>query len=398
MRQVRAQPPARSPLSLGALAGGVWAAVMGEAAARAAVIGWLETEYAPRALLLTDSGTSALSLAIGLAARERQGPVALPAFCCYDIATAVDGARIPFVLYDVDPHTLAPDPVSLERVLSATGAGSVVVAHLYGVPVCLDPTSTLLQKHRAILIEDAAQAAGARIGSQSAGAVGRLGVLSFGRGKGMTAGQGGALLANVAGDEAALDALAGELRPARGGARTAAALLAQWAFARPAVYGLPASLPFLGLGETIYRRCHAPGAMSALSLGVLARTLPFTAAESATRRTNARRLLDALRDAPSFRSVTAPPGTDPGYLRLPVLVGDDVVIASRSTNARRLGIWPSYPLALADLPGFGDRRLNLGDAFPGARELARRLVTLPTHGYLGTQDIDALRSWIARPN
>ena len=67
----------------------------------------------PRELLLTDSGTSALALALQRAARERPGPAALPAFCCYDIATAADVAGVPFVLYDVDPETLGPDPASL---------------------------------------------------------------------------------------------------------------------------------------------------------------------------------------------------------------------------------------------------------------------------------------------
>jgi hypothetical protein len=79
-----------------------------------------------------------------------------------------------------------------------------------------------------------------------------------------------------------------------------------------------------------------------------------------------------------------------------VLVPAHAVAASRSAESRRLGIWPSYPRALADLAGFGERRLNPDERFSGARELAVRLVTLPTHRHLHTRDLQALERWIAR--
>jgi dTDP-4-amino-4,6-dideoxygalactose transaminase len=47
--------------------------------------------------------------------------------------------------------------------------------------------------------------------------------------------------------------------------------------------------------------------------------------------------------------------------------------------ARRLGLAPSYPTALGALPSL--RALLRGPvAQPGAEELARTLITLPTHG------------------
>ena len=56
---------------------------------------------------------------------------------------------------------------------------------------------------------------------------------------------------------------------------------------------------------------------------------------------------------------------------------------------------PGYPRALCDLPGFGERVLNRGGAFPGARMLAERLVTLPVHSRLGERDLAALEAWAA---
>jgi dTDP-4-amino-4,6-dideoxygalactose transaminase len=89
----------------------------------------------------------------------------------------------------------------------------------------------------------------------------------------------------------------------------------------------------------------------------------------------------------------APPARA-GWLRLPLLVPRPAgEVVTRRT--RRLGIERAYPLALADLPGFAARVRNRADALPGARELARRLVTVPTHSRLTPGDVRALERWIA---
>jgi hypothetical protein len=68
--------------------------------------------------------------------------------------------------------------------------------------------------------------------------------------------------------------------------------------------------------------------------------------------------------------------------------------AAESDEARALGIMPGYPRALCDLDGFGDRVLNTGEDFPGARMVAQRLVTLPVHGLLSERDLVALETWM----
>lgn len=391
--RLRAQPPVHSPLRLGAIGSGLRALAAGGAGADARVEAALRAAYGAAEILLTDSGTSALALALGLAARERPGPVALPAYCCYDVATATDAAGVAFVLYDVEPATLGPDLDSLRRALAA-GAGSIVVAHLYGVPVNLPEVEALAREFGAVVIEDAAQGAGIRFGGRPAGALGRYGVLSFGRGKGVTGGRGGALLANAADAAPAVREAGAKLRGSRGTARDVVAVAAQWLLARPALYGLPASLPFLRLGETIYRRPWPAARAPAFALGVLSGTLGLAEREAHVRRANARRLLEAMGPGGPLRGIVGWEGAEPGFLRLPVLVAEGGRARVRSAEARRLGVWPGYPRSLADLEGFGPRRCDREGAVPGARELAERLVTLPTHGVLGLQGVAALRQWI----
>lgn len=375
------QPPVWSPLTLRALLSGFWAAWLTDgSAARRKVDQLLRAAYQPRELYLLDSGTSALTIALQAAHSLTRAPVALPAYCCYDIATAADGAATPFYLYDVDPTSLSPDLPSLRRALES-GAKSVVVVHLYGVPADLAGAQALAAEFGAVVIEDAAQGSGCEWKGKPAGAHGALGVLSFGRGKGVTGGKGGALLVN---DARLLDAVsagwqaAGGPRTPRGSFEDYALLKAQWLFGRPLLYWIPASLPFLGLGETTYRAAHPVGGLSALAAGVLVRTIRLVPAEVGVRRKNASRLRAELRNVALVRT---PPDWESGWLRFPIVLqrtAKDVLTSYHS----RAGILGGYPSSLADLPGFGARRLNPEDEFPGARVLAERLATLPTHRFV----------------
>jgi dTDP-4-amino-4,6-dideoxygalactose transaminase len=94
----------------------------------------LAAHFSARTVLLTDTGTGALQIALRAAgARAPGAPVALPAYCCYDVATAAVGAGVPVLFYDLDSRTLSPDLASIDDVLRR-GARAVVVAHLFGLP------------------------------------------------------------------------------------------------------------------------------------------------------------------------------------------------------------------------------------------------------------------------
>ncbi len=377
---------------------GVGACLGGAARARAGVIAALTERFGPAGVLLTDSGTSALALALHAAAAHAPGPVALPAYSCYDVATAADAAGVDVLLYDLDPATLAPDAAGLKAVLER-GARTVVVTHLYGIPVDLAVVSALLGRYDAVLVEDAAQGAGARHHDRPLGSFGSLAVLSFGRGKGVTAGRGGALMANDPAGAAALAGAADRVRPGRTSAIEPVAVLAQWLLARPALYGIPASLPFLGLGETVYRAPHEAREMSTFALGVLRRSLASADREAEVRRAHAARLLASMSGADGWLAAARPPAASaPGYLRLPVLVPALGRERFRSSEARRLGIMPGYPGTLAELRGFGTRAQNAGAAFPGARHLVESLFTLPTHDLLSERDLAQLDRWIGGQN
>src|SRR5439155_883687 len=128
-----------------------------------------------------------LTLALRAAAATLGGGeppvVALPAYACYDVATAAVAVNARIALYDVHPATLAPDLASLTATL-AEGARIVVVAPLYGMPVDWDAIEQCVAAFGALAIEDAAQGHGASWRGRPLGSLGRLSVLSFSRGKG----------------------------------------------------------------------------------------------------------------------------------------------------------------------------------------------------------------------
>ena len=389
----RRQLPAYSPLPLRAVVAGATGLAGAGQSARAQLAAAVARAFGAADVLLTDGGTGALTLAIrGCLAQKPGAAVVLPAYGCYDLATAADGAGAPVVLYDLAPDTLAPEPESLRRAL-ARGAGAVVLVHWYGIPADPAPVRAAAQHVGAWLIEDAAQGMGASLDGRPLGSLGEIAVLSFGRGKGTTAGRGGALLAR--GEAAALVAGArSALLPALRGVRELVQLQAQWLLGRPSLYALPASLPFLQLGETVY---HPPSPVRGLS-AVATRTLGVTwglrDGEADIRGANAARL--RARSGPGLTPIAGPAGAAAGYLRLPFVASPAVRAAACTAEARALGIMPGYPSALCDLAGFGARVINRSDAFPGARMLAERLVTLPTHSLLDEADLARLEAWVAR--
>ena len=354
----------------------------------------LEKEYDAQSVLLCGSGTQALTIAIREARKrvDPASPVALPAFSCFDVASAAVGADVRVSFYDLDPDTLGPDLSSLERVFRA-GAATAVIAPLYGIPVDWAALTALARQYDAVLIEDAAQGHGARWEGRPLGTLGEIATLSFGRGKGWTGGNGGAVLTRN--DSAAPNGNLSEPDFSREAA-TAVALAAQWALARPEVYAIPRSIPGLGLGETIYRAPVHETSITRAAADALLATHDSSQREAEARRANAKKLLALISECECVRIIPVQRGGSAGYLRLPVRLSRGMAAFISPSCVLALGIAPSYPTSLADLPQLGAMRKGPETSWPGAQTLVRELVTVPAHSRLKKRDlaeiIDSLRS------
>ena len=86
------------------------------------------------------------------------------------------GARPVFV--DVDPETYNIDPRVIEAALTPK-TRAIIPVHLFGMSADLDPILALAQRHSVTVIEDAAQAIGARYKGRQVGSIGTFGCFSF---------------------------------------------------------------------------------------------------------------------------------------------------------------------------------------------------------------------------
>lgn len=338
-----------------------------------------------RVAVLTDGATSALASALRIAVPPGRA-VALPGFGCVDLVAAALFANVAVVTYDIDPATLNPDLDSVRRAI-AGGAGAVVIAPLFGFPVDVEGLRSITVPAGVPVIEDAAQGAGGAWHERHLGSFGDVVVLSFGRGKGTSAGRGGALVSRQADFDAPVHDLRAELADGDAGWRDWMISVAVWALARPSLYAIPSSMPSLRLGEMVFHEAHAPLAMTDRAVAMLPAALRQVSGAASQRGAVAAQLRTRLLGRIGNRLPTPIDGGRCGWLRLPLL--DE---AGRGPSAT-LGILRSYPLPIRAMPEGRSLLVRNQNYEPGADLLARTLLTVPTHRFVTSDVIDQIGVW-----
>ncbi|MDR2891763.1 MAG: DegT/DnrJ/EryC1/StrS family aminotransferase [Deltaproteobacteria bacterium] len=97
------------------------------------------------------------------------------------------------VFVDILPDTWCLDPARVEAAITSR-TKAIIAVHLYGNLCDMDKLEAIAAKHKLFLIEDAAEAVGARWGNRHAGSRGVFGFFSFHSAKTVTTGEGGALV------------------------------------------------------------------------------------------------------------------------------------------------------------------------------------------------------------
>lgn len=146
--------------------------------------------------VLAGSGTQALEhalAAVGIAAGAR---VALSAYDFPGNFLTIHALGARPVLVDTDPASGQMDPSSLETNLRHFRVAAVVVSHLHGGVADLPAIQALCDRHETVLVEDCCQCPGAMLNGRMLGTWGRAGVVSFGGGKPVSCGRGGAVMSN----------------------------------------------------------------------------------------------------------------------------------------------------------------------------------------------------------
>ena len=360
------------------------------------------------------SGTAALVIA--LTALSRLSPlrrtVVAPAYTCPLVALAVARCGLTLALCDLSADALDLCPAALAA-LCGPDTLAVLPTHLGGRVSDVARTRILARAVGAFVIEDAAQALGARVGRRSVGLDSDLAFFSLAVGKGLTIFEGGALIARDPALRRSLRAVAAERAPYKLGweLRRSIELLGYAAMYRPSrlrrVYGDPLRRA-LSRGDWVAAAgddfdaeipLHAVGRWRrAVGVRALQRLPAFLASAGERGRRRAARLaaipgLKVLGDSPA---VTGAAGTWPVLM---VLMPDR---ASRDAALGQLwgaGCGVSLPFVhtLADYERYASVVPAVAvAALPNARALAGRLLAVSNSPWLDEARFESVCRALAR--
>ncbi|MBX9789655.1 MAG: DegT/DnrJ/EryC1/StrS family aminotransferase [Pirellulales bacterium] len=124
------------------------------------------------------NGTDAIELALRAAGIGLGDEVITVAHTAVATICGIErsGARV--VLVDIDPRTYAIDPAAAEAAITQR-TRAIVPVHLYGHPSDMTAIGRLAERHKLLVVEDCAQAHGARWNGRLAGTFGHVATFSF---------------------------------------------------------------------------------------------------------------------------------------------------------------------------------------------------------------------------
>lgn len=173
---------------LDVLRSGNWGSTHGD------VVKTFESEFA--AAQQARHGTALSNGTLALAAALQAGGVGIgdevivpPYTFIATAAAALFVGAVP-IFADVNPETHLLDPAAAEAAITER-TKAIIPVHLAGLVADMDAFVELGRRHNVIIIEDAAQAAGAAYKGRPVGAIGDLGTFSFQTSKNVSAGEGG---------------------------------------------------------------------------------------------------------------------------------------------------------------------------------------------------------------
>jgi dTDP-4-amino-4,6-dideoxygalactose transaminase len=376
----RTLPPAAAPMKSQDLLCGLVGILFGDRD-----IAKLEFEikeyFGVKHVFLVSSGKAALTLILlALKRLSNRRQVLIPAYTCFSVPSAIVKAGLQVALCDINPANFDFDQKLLKEAINENTL-CVVPHHLFDIPADMDRVTSLCKERGIFVVEDVAQAMGGSYREKKLGTIGDVGFFSLGRGKNITCGSGGIIITN---SDRVAEAIAGHyLGLEEAGVMEAVKEFCRLAlmsmFIHPRLYWLPAGIPSLQLGQTLFYKDFPIRKMSGMNAGVLHHWRNRLAESNRTRAKTAAYFSERLR----LKSVQDTPIP---YLRLPILVDSPEVRGRVHLLSRKmgLGITPMYPTPINEIEEL--RTTFKGRMFPSASRVAERLLTIPTHGLLSDKD------------
>jgi dTDP-4-amino-4,6-dideoxygalactose transaminase len=385
----RTLPPTAAPIPFRDLLSGVFSALSNNGTG-SKFKDQIQEYFKVKHVFLVSSGKAAIYLTLNsLQQTSKRQEVIIPAYSSFCLASAVARSGLSVKLCDIDPDTLDFDLEKLRSLVTGRTL-AIIPVHNYGLVCNMGEIQKISIEKGSLVIEDAAQAAGALFGGRKVGTIGGIGILSLGRGKNICTLGGGVILSDndsfgrwitEAIKPFAKESVASGLEKVLTGMALSFLL-------NPKMYIIPSNLPFLNLGANVFDPGFKITRFANLNAELGRQAFLSLDRYNQIRIKNARLLNDSLR---GNGKVKIPRQNHDGrsvYLRFPILLPTketrDRVFQKLSQH--RLGASCSYPTPLNEITGFR-KYLSNRDEFPGAKFVADRILTLPTHPYVEPDDI-----------
>jgi dTDP-4-amino-4,6-dideoxygalactose transaminase len=376
---------------------------------------------------LEGSGKDALHRCFAEIVKSKHGAevrIGMSAYTCPDVAVAAIKAGCRIVPLDIDARTL-----DIGGSIDTSACDVLLLSNLYGLADDLQRW----EEHNLLIVDDACQAALSRDGDDACQAAlsrdgddacqaalsrdgddacqaalsrsgdggallgargGDYGVLSFSRGKAICGLGGGVLLrpkeaaddSSIVGegsdDLGSLGIEEGKLSSLKQGILATA----YWCFESPYLYGIPARIPALGLGETHCSLDYQSHGLSPMQAAAALAQLNDCLRREEQLRKSANLWSELLTELPLVQPYVERANEGNVPTRYPLILSNteqrDRVL--RSLLEAGLGASSSYPSVLNDYPEL--RPFIDGDRVDAARSISGRILTLPSHVYVGDAD------------
>jgi dTDP-4-amino-4,6-dideoxygalactose transaminase len=322
----------------------------------------LEALLGIRHAVAVSSGTDALLLALMALGVKEGDEVVTTTYSFFATVGAIVRLGARPVLVDIEPATCNIDPEKIAAVLTPR-TKAIVPVHLYGLPADMDPILDLASRRGLAVVEDAAQAIGARYKSRAVGGLGAFGCFSFFPSKNLGAFGDAGLLAT--GDE--------ELaRRAR----------------RMRTHGMEPKYLHTVVGGNFR--------MDALQAAVLRVKAPHLHRWTEARRANAGRYRALFEDSGLVEAIVLPHEPPDRYHTFNqfVIRTDGRDSLKRHLDERGIGNEIYYPVPFHLQPCFAALGFRAGD-FPHAERAAAETLAIPIYGELTAAQQQAVVSAIA---
>lgn len=312
----------------------------------------------------TANGTAALQVALEALEIGSGDRVVTTPFSFVASANAIRLVGAEPVFADIDPATYTLDPTETRRAVRETDADAILAVHLYGLPADMDALGDVAAEEDVLLVEDAAQAHGARYHGQSVGTFGDAAAFSFYPTKNMTTGEGGMVLTDH-------DRVAERAASYVNHGRTDGGTYAH---------------------ERVGHNLRMTSLAAAIGRVQLEKLPEWVRA----RRENAGRLSDGLADVPEITLPTEPDGFRHAYNQYTVRCEER---SSLRTHLDEAGVETAiyYPTSIHQLEAYESYDADA----PASEKAAETVVSLPVHPGLSDQAVDqvvtAVRSAVRRP-